>query len=846
MADRNLVVRLIGDASSLTRTFLRSSSAATKFNERITISARASANAQIQASAKKTARLREEIAAYNTIAASAVRGSEQQVAATQLSARAQKSLSRSLGVSAHESRQLALSSASVERNFGRATRGALAGSGIFRGLGRSIAFASGGFLAFASASQFLRNSIDAAREMAVTQKQLSAQFRASGQDLGKWQAAIDTTANKLALLAGIENDEVKAGFITIFRTTGNVSKALRDTATAADLARAKHLSFAQASLIIAKTEAGNTTLLRRQGFQIGKNVTSEQALAKLRRVVAGQAEAGTTAQERFGAVLHNTEEIIGGALLPILNRYLTSASKWLTQMNESGKLQKDVNAAVKTTGEILSGVKAVLTPVVLAFKALGEAVGGTKNEVELLGGAFLILKARARLTALGVIGSEIAGVGTQSLVAAGEVSTLGARLATLAKIGTIAIALNFIPKAKASTNPNAPSRNPIARTFANLPVLGGLFSQVNKLADKINDTLGLTPAAQSKVKRASISASALRNAPSLGILKQTFEQAKLLNPKLTREAFDLGQSVARAFLSGTNTQPAGSQKPLAGLSLTGKFNLAEFALAKAQLTAGTADDRRQLVTEAAITQQQIKQAKTLKEKTQLTQQLAGLLSQIRGIDSDTAAQGKQAAEDAKAAAKATQERLAAARNARQFRALGLDATGSPLVPGVKALRRELGTITSVVAGTFLDTGKTKSVLSRIRRVLGGGLGALSKDVRSTIKQMLDDLDQQLKSHAQQGPETKFQKADLSKVLGGLGLSPAEFRAVRARISQIGAGGTVPRSSIGAPAFAGTGGTVIVEAKLLLDGRQLASNTTKHQQKSTRRNPPQRRGPHAGQ
>jgi hypothetical protein len=66
--------------------------------------------------------------------------------------------------------------------------------------------------------------------------------------------------------------------------------------------------------------------LRRQGFQIAKNATAEQALATVRAVVAGQARAGTTEQERFGAVLHQTEEIIGTGILPTLNKYLVSGT----------------------------------------------------------------------------------------------------------------------------------------------------------------------------------------------------------------------------------------------------------------------------------------------------------------------------------------------------------------------------------------------------------------------------------------------------------------------------------------------------------------------------------------
>jgi hypothetical protein len=68
------------------------------------------------------------------------------------------------------------------------------------------------------------------------------------------------------------------------------------------------------------------------------------------------------------------------------------------------------------------------------------------------------------------------------------------------------------------------------------------------------------------------------------------------------------------------------------LSLTGQFNLAELRLAKAQLTATQADDRRILVTEAAILDKQIAGTKNLQDKIKLTQQLAGVQGQILSID----------------------------------------------------------------------------------------------------------------------------------------------------------------------------------------------------------------------
>jgi hypothetical protein len=50
-----------------------------------------------------------------------------------------------------------------------------------------------------------------------------------------------------------------------------------------------------------------------------------------------------------------------------------------------------------------------------------------------------------------------------------------------------------VPKAKPSTNPDAPSRNPVAQWFASIPGVGGLFSQTNRAADWIDSQLGLLP-----------------------------------------------------------------------------------------------------------------------------------------------------------------------------------------------------------------------------------------------------------------------------------------------------------------------------------------------------------------
>ncbi len=82
---------------------------------------------------------------------------------------------------------------------------------------------------------------------------------------------------------------------------------------------------------------------------------------------------------------------------------------------------------------------------------------------------------------------------------------------------------------------------------------------------------------------------------------------------------------------------------------------------------------------------------------------------------------------------------------RQFKLLGLGPTGDEPIPGVKGLKRQLESVNDLIAGSFLDTRKTRGLLGHIRQVLAGGLGSVSSEVRSKIKGILDDLKGQLKS-----------------------------------------------------------------------------------------------------
>ncbi len=62
---------------------------------------------------------------------------------------------------------------------------------------------------------------------------------------------------------------------------------------------------------------------------------------------------------------------------------------------------------------------------------------------------------------------------------------------------TLFLLLSLIPKAKPSSDPTAPSRNPVASWFAGIPLVGGAFSQVNRAGDWLDSELGLTTSKES-------------------------------------------------------------------------------------------------------------------------------------------------------------------------------------------------------------------------------------------------------------------------------------------------------------------------------------------------------------
>lgn len=649
------------------------------------------------------------------------------------------------------------SAARFNRDMSKMFRGAAAGSGVFRGLGRSLAFASGGFLAFSSASALLRDSIDAARGAAVAQRSLAAQLKANGES---WKANRDQVERVAFSYGkfGFANEEVVQSLTVLDRATGNITKATRLQTLAAEIARVKNIDLAAAAAVVGKVFGGQETALRRAVPGLSKNAKGMDLIREAQRKLAGQAAANTTAAERFHAILHNTEEIIGAALLPVLNRYLNVLGGWLEKMDRSGRLQRNATVGAKLLTDAFAAAKAVLTPLIDAFKTLSDAVGGTKNALVLLGATFAAFKFAALAKSFGLLTTGIAETGAAATTATGEVAGLRTALGGIAALSGITIALEVLIHRK-------------------------------EITDKARD-LGIPFADKSGLDLVGMLAGKLGGTRSKSALVRRFAgenqtHADLVGDSLTKSAKTIANAIRKARDTITKAASTATAGPMTKERRGALIDLLQFRIDQAQATPGIADDLRALHRLETFLKRQIALHKT---NLDLQKQLLAVQGQIADVLA-------RRAEQQAARRKQRAERAARARDAAQFGRLGLGPTGEPLVPGVALLQRRLLGLRDAVKGTFLDTDKTKGLLANIETVLSGRLGKISAAVRAKIAEILANMRAQLKQHVERVDRTAFVKTNADALTAGLGLSREQRRRIRERFAAVGPGGVVPRGGV---------------------------------------------------
>jgi len=159
--------------------------------------------------------------------------------------------------------------------------------------------------------------------------------------------------------------------------TGSAARAQRAYQEALVISKATGKDFNAVLIATAKGQAGITTSLKRYGIQIAAGTSGTAQFATVMSRFGGQAKANTDAFDRFHAVLANTEETIGTALLPTLDKYLTELSNWLEKMQRSGKLQEDVNRFLRDGANVFHVIGD-------AIHAVDKVTGSFVHTLELL------------------------------------------------------------------------------------------------------------------------------------------------------------------------------------------------------------------------------------------------------------------------------------------------------------------------------------------------------------------------------------------------------------------------------------------------------------------------------
>ncbi len=421
----DLVLRLIGDATSGLRAVDQQILALGKLDSATTDSTRItelSAAKRVATIEKSITSQRALIASYEELKAAAVSTGRSTVAVDIAMADANAKLNRTLGVTSTGLTKTSAGAKTAENDIGKLTRGALAGSGVISSLGRSLAFASGGFIAVAGTATLLHNAITEALAFAATEKQVTAQLKTSGLSFEENKSQILDNLTAQSKLSAFTRGDLLQSFGYLVRVSGDVDQSLKLTAVAADVARGRHIALSSASIALAKALGGSSTALRRLGIIVPASAKGMDAIRYVAQKFAGQAEAGATSADHLRTSLVNAGETIGTDLLPTFNRLATEFGDWIAKMDASGKLQKDANEAITVLGAAFHTLGG-------AIKIVDDATGGFKNTIAILIGLELGSKVFSWIKALRVL------AGTWGLVGAAAVTAGEEEAAALALSG---------------------------------------------------------------------------------------------------------------------------------------------------------------------------------------------------------------------------------------------------------------------------------------------------------------------------------------------------------------------------------------------------------------------------
>jgi hypothetical protein len=231
-------------------------------------------------------------------------------------------------------------SAVTNAEAGKLERGILAGSGAFRGLGRSVAYASGAFLAAAGLVGSIKGAVDESEKLEKAQRSLDAAIEHTGGNVAAQRPLYDATA-KAAAQYGVSQADATTELSRALLLTGDSTKAQHAYQEALVISKATGKDFNSVLTATAKGQDGVTTSLQRYGIEIPKGTSGQKQFNEVMGRFGDQARANTTNMDKLRANAANLGAELGGPLLKAVNYLAGSLSDlitWLQSPAVSGAL----------------------------------------------------------------------------------------------------------------------------------------------------------------------------------------------------------------------------------------------------------------------------------------------------------------------------------------------------------------------------------------------------------------------------------------------------------------------------------------------------------------------------
>jgi hypothetical protein len=265
--------------------------------------------------------------------------------------------------------------------IGTGLKGALGGAlGMIPGAGFAGAMVGG--LGLAAIGAGIGVMVKETKEGQLSLRNLENALKRAGTTYQAEKPKIDRYAQAISNAYNFEDNDVQDGITQLIDSGYTLDGALRQTGFAADIARKKKISYADASRAIGLAYQGNTKALRSFGIVMestgNKAVDAQRALAELRKVSEGSA-AAFAEQDTFGRLsiqLQNVAGIAGDKATPAISGMVDKVSDFVTGLDPADieAFGASIGKTFEEAGSIVGFFADKAGKAITAFAAIGDMV----------------------------------------------------------------------------------------------------------------------------------------------------------------------------------------------------------------------------------------------------------------------------------------------------------------------------------------------------------------------------------------------------------------------------------------------------------------------------------------